>query len=76
MSFNKESKMYAYMVRNEDLPEITKEMNGVWDNGVLKCRVVKINIISRYEALILVEKTGSYPVIENEWEKYFLKPKK
>ena len=65
LMFGKSTAIYAYLVQNFNLPRATEELNCVHERH-FRCRVKDI-IIGEEESVVIVERYGSYPFIENGW---------
>lgn len=60
----------AYKVRNDNLPKITGMMNS--SDLFFRSEVTDV-IVGENASIVIVKMEGSYPFIENQWEKFIVK---
>lgn len=60
----------VYRIHEDNLPRATQELNGTYD--YMTVRVLAVHKARQPEMfLMVVEKVGSYPFIENKWKEFF-----
>lgn len=61
----------AYHVYTQNLPEALDAMN--YNSHPFSARVISVSIFDD-RSVVLVEHTGSYPFVENEWREKIIIP--